>query len=132
MIRPPRHSAYSPPRMSWLVCSLITCPPRSSWRNRSAVPFSFFLGYCGDRAPASFRERYPPPWRVEAMPGGYKVVSAKGFTLAWVYAVEGQQRAASPNSLRHGEALALAKAIVGLGVGASRQRGPFRAKRQEE
>ena len=66
-------------------------------------------------SPASFRERYPPPWRVEAMPGGYKVVSANGFTLAWVYALEGQVRAASPDSLAPSEALALAKAIVGLG-----------------
>ena len=67
-------------------------------------------------APASFRERYPPPWRIEETPGGYKVVSANGFTLAWVYSLDdGQQRAARPNSLRHGEALALAKAIVGLG-----------------
>ena len=26
------------------------------------------------------------------MPGGFKVVSANGFTLAWVYALEGQVR----------------------------------------
>ena len=63
-----------------------------------------------------FRDRYPPPWRIEETPGGFKVVSANGFALAWVYSLDdGQQRAASPNSLRHGEALALAKAIVGLG-----------------
>jgi hypothetical protein len=50
------------------------------------------------------------------MPGGYKVVSANGISLAWIYSVDdGVQRAASPNSLRHVEALALAKAIVGLG-----------------
>lgn len=67
-------------------------------------------------APASFRERYPPPWHVEEIPGGYRVMSANGFTLAWIYALEGQVRAASPNSLRPSEALALAKAIVGLGV----------------
>ncbi len=66
-------------------------------------------------APASFRERYPPPWRVEAIPGGYRVVSAGGYTLAYVYALEdGAPRAASPTSINHREALALAKAIVGL------------------
>lgn len=66
-------------------------------------------------APASFRERYPPPWRIEAMPGGYKVVSANGFSLAWVYALDNEAtRAASPNALRSAEALALAKAIVEL------------------
>ena len=63
----------------------------------------------------SFRERYPPPWRVEEMAGGFSVVAANGITIAWIYSVDdGVQRAASPNSLRHVEALALAKAIVGL------------------
>ena len=64
----------------------------------------------------SFRERYPPPWRVEEMPGEFSVVAANGITIAWIYSVhDGVQRAASPHSLRHVEALALAKAIVGLG-----------------
>ena len=64
---------------------------------------------------ATFRDRYPPPWRVDAIPGGFRVVSANGYTLAWVYALEGQQHAASGSvQLSHREALAMAKAIVGL------------------
>ena len=85
-------------------------------RNLSAVPSSFFLGYCGGMAAASFRERYPPPWRVDEMPGGFSVVAANGIRIVWIYSVDdGVQRSASPHSLSHVEALALAKAIVGLG-----------------
>ena len=65
---------------------------------------------------ASFRERYPPPWRVEEIAGGFSVVAANGIRIVWIYSVDdGAMRAASPQSLRHVEALALAKAIVGLG-----------------
>jgi hypothetical protein len=35
----------------------------------------------------SFRDRYPPPWRVDELSSGYRVVSANGFTLAWIYSV---------------------------------------------
>ncbi len=63
---------------------------------------------------ASFRDRYPPPWQVEQIDGGYRVVSSNGFALAYVYALEGVARAASPNTLLHGEALTLAKAIAGM------------------
>lgn len=66
-------------------------------------------------APATFRDRYPPPWRIDAIPGGFSVVSSNGFTLAWIYALEGQQAAASGSvKLTHREALAMAKAIAGL------------------
>ena len=65
-------------------------------------------------AERSIRDRYPPPWRVEAIPGGFHVVSANGYTLA-IYALEGQQAAASGSvKLTHREALAIAKAIAGL------------------
>ena len=63
---------------------------------------------------ATFRERYPKPWRIDAIPGGFRVVSSNGYTLAWVYALEGQARAAAPDKLTHQEALAMAKAIAGL------------------
>jgi hypothetical protein len=64
--------------------------------------------------PTSLRERYPPPWRIDAIPGGFRVVSNNGYVLAWVYALEGQARAASPDKLLPREALAMAKAIVSL------------------
>ena len=59
----------------------------------------------------SFRERYPPPWSVEEIPGGFKVVSSNGFALAYLYALEGFARSASPNTLKPEEALAIARAI---------------------
>jgi len=65
---------------------------------------------------ASFRERYPPPWRIEGIDGGYRVVSSNGFALAaYVYALDGIARAANPTSIGPREALALAKAIAALG-----------------
>jgi hypothetical protein len=30
--------------------------------------------------------RFPPPWIVEQIPGGFKVVDANGQSLAYVYA----------------------------------------------
>jgi hypothetical protein len=32
--------------------------------------------------------RFPPPWQVEQIPGGFKVVDANGQALAYVYARE--------------------------------------------
>ena len=33
--------------------------------------------------------RFPAPWKVERIPGGYKVLDAEGQSLAYVYGVEG-------------------------------------------
>ena len=63
----------------------------------------------------TFRERYPPPWRVDELSSGYRVVSSNGFTLAWIYSADGIERSATPEMLTHREALAMAKAIVALG-----------------
>jgi hypothetical protein len=62
----------------------------------------------------SIRERFPPPWRVEQIPGGYRVTDAHGRPLAYVYGVDGSARAALPEALTPAEALALARAIVRL------------------
>ena len=64
--------------------------------------------------PTSLRERYPPPWRVDAIPGGFRVVSSNGYLFAWFYPLEGQAHAALPERLLPREVLAMAKAIVGL------------------
>lgn len=58
------------------------------------------------------RKRYPPPWRIEATEGGYKVVSANGVNVAWTYCLEGFARNSSPNMPTRTEAHAIAKAIV--------------------
>ena len=60
----------------------------------------------------TLRDRYPPPWRVDELSSGYRVVSGNGFTLAWIYSADGIARSADPDRLTHREALAMAKAIV--------------------
>ena len=32
--------------------------------------------------------RFPPPWTVEKIPGGFKVIDANGQSLAYVYSRE--------------------------------------------
>ena len=38
------------------------------------------------------RRRFPPPWTVEALDGGFKVVDANGQTLAYVYGHADQRK----------------------------------------
>ena len=63
---------------------------------------------------ASIRERYPSPWRVEPIPGGFRVLASNDIPIAYVYALDGHARSASPNSLTPAEALAIARAISRL------------------
>ena len=37
---------------------------------------------------ASMTRRFPPPWQVEQIPGGFKVIDASGHALVYVYARE--------------------------------------------
>jgi hypothetical protein len=37
--------------------------------------------------------RFPPPWQVEQIPGGFKVLDANRQALAYVYARDTQQQA---------------------------------------
>ncbi len=67
-----------------------------------------------NRMTESLRERYPPPWRIDELSGGYRVVSSNGFTLAWIYSADGIARLADPHKLTHREALAMARAIAAL------------------
>jgi hypothetical protein len=58
------------------------------------------------------RDRYPAPWRVEPIPApGYRVVSANGVAMAYVYA--GRKGLPDPQ-LTEAEALAVAQAIASL------------------
>ena len=41
--------------------------------------------------------RFPPPWTVEQMPGGFKVLDSNGQALVYVYARETKPK---PTSLR--------------------------------
>jgi hypothetical protein len=65
-------------------------------------------------APRSIRERFPPPWRLEDVPGGFRVTDAHGRPLAYVYGVDGGAQSALPGALTTAEALALARAIERL------------------
>lgn len=71
------------------------------------------MSYAGYMA-ASIRERYPPPWRVEQIPGGFRVVASNCVPVAYVYGLAGHARSAAPNSLTPAEALAIAQAISRL------------------
>jgi len=88
------------------------------WDGRSVFKRSrslFVRQMLPHRMPKTFRERYPPPWRVEEMPGGYRVVSSNGFTVAWIYSLARRHlRSADPLKLTHAEARTMAQAIVGL------------------
>jgi hypothetical protein len=37
--------------------------------------------------------RFPPPWQVEQIPGGFKVLDASGQALVYVYARETREQA---------------------------------------
>jgi hypothetical protein len=64
--------------------------------------------------PRSIRDRFPPPWRLEDVPGGYRVTDVHGRPLAYVYDVGGSARAALPDGLTPAEAHAIATAIARL------------------
>jgi hypothetical protein len=64
--------------------------------------------------PRSIPERFPPPWRLDDVPGGYRVTDAHGRPLAYVYGVDGGARSALPDALTPAEARALAAAIARL------------------
>jgi hypothetical protein len=64
--------------------------------------------------PRSIREPFPPPWRLEDVPGGYRVTDVHGRSLAYVYGVDGSARAALPDALTPAEARAIATAIARL------------------
>lgn len=66
-------------------------------------------------APAkSIREKFPPPWRVVATSGGYRVTDSKGFHLVHISGENEHVRRSILNLPTGGEARALAKAIAML------------------
>ena len=58
--------------------------------------------------------RFPPPWSVEQIPGGYKVLDANGQALAYVYGRETRADADTANVLTMDEARRMASNIVKL------------------
>ena len=58
--------------------------------------------------------RFPPPWTVEEIPGGYKVIDANGQALAYVYARETERDVQIANVLTMDEARRIATNIAKL------------------
>ena len=66
--------------------------------------------------------RFPPPWTVEALDGGFKVVDSNGQTLAYVYGHADQRDAGIAKALTLDEARRIASNIAKL-PSLTRQRG---------
>jgi hypothetical protein len=58
--------------------------------------------------------RFPPPWAVEKIPGGLKVVDANGQSLAHVYSCESPADARTAGVLTEDEARRIASNIAKL------------------
>jgi hypothetical protein len=66
--------------------------------------------------------RFPAPWRVRQIAGGYVVEDANGRSVAYVYAAEGQRLSAMPEALSWDEARRIAAGIARLPELIDRQR----------
>ena len=58
--------------------------------------------------------RFPPPWTVEALDGGFKIVDANGQSLAYVYGHADQRDAQVAKALTLDEARRIASNIAKL------------------
>jgi len=58
--------------------------------------------------------RFPPPWTVEQIPGGFKVVDASGQSLVYVYARETKAEADIAKVLTFDEARRIAVNVAKL------------------
>jgi len=60
------------------------------------------------------QRRFPPPWQVEQIPGGFKVLDASGQALAYVYARETPEQADIAKVLAFDEARRIAVNVAKL------------------
>ena len=58
--------------------------------------------------------RFPPPWSVEALDGGFKIVDANGQSLAYVYGIADPRDAGIAKALNLDEARRIASNIAKL------------------
>ena len=58
--------------------------------------------------------RFPPPWQVEEIPGGFKVLDANGQALVYVYARETSNEANIAGVLTFDEAQRIAVNVAKL------------------
>jgi hypothetical protein len=66
--------------------------------------------------PEQRTRRFPPPWSVEQIPGGYKVKDAHGQSLAYVYGRESRDDADIARVLTMDEARRIASNIAKLPI----------------
>ena len=52
--------------------------------------------------------RFPPPWTVESLDSGFKIVDANGQSLAYVYGLDNARNAAIAKALTRDEARSFA------------------------
>jgi hypothetical protein len=67
-----------------------------------------------DLAKRPMTRRFPAPWKVEQIPGGYVVRDATGQSLAYVYARESKAQAETAKVLTMDEARRIANNIANL------------------
>ena len=72
------------------------------------------IRYAQSLMPEQTTRRFPPPWTVEEIPGGYKVKDANGQSLAYVYGRETRADADTANVLTMDEARRIARNIAKL------------------
>jgi hypothetical protein len=58
--------------------------------------------------------RFPPPWKVEALDGGFKIVDSSGQSLAYVYGHADKRDAETAKGLTLDEARRIAANIAKL------------------
>ena len=58
--------------------------------------------------------RFPPPWTVERLPGGFKVIDANGQSLAYFYARENDNDTGTAGVLTMDEARRMASNFAKL------------------
>ena len=63
--------------------------------------------------------RFPSPWKVEALEGGFKIVDSNGQALAYVYGHADQREAETAKGLTLDEAHRIAANIAKLLEGAA-------------
>jgi hypothetical protein len=84
---------------------------------KSALPLLrkvCLFAFCSYRTSAMGERRFPAPWTVQQVAGGYVVNDSTGRTIAWVYAAEGSRLSAMPYALTFDEARRIALGIAKL------------------
>jgi hypothetical protein len=59
--------------------------------------------------------RFPPPWTVEKIPGGFKVIDANGQSLAYVYSRENVSELTEDEARRIARNIAKLPTLLGKG-----------------